>query len=63
MTSPAAAAVHDLPVSAVELALNSLLPKGRQHLLDSLGIRIAAPRRASKSLCWDVLGRLQRDAR
>ncbi|MFJ8749080.1 hypothetical protein ACIREO_07070 [Streptomyces sp. NPDC102441] len=63
MTSPAAAAVHDLPVSAVELAFNSLLPKGRQHLLDSLGIRIAAPRRASKSLCRDVLGRLQRDAR
>ncbi|MEV0041908.1 hypothetical protein AB0H70_39165, partial [Streptomyces sp. NPDC050804] len=63
MTSPAVAAMHELPVSAVELAFNSLLPKGRQHLLDSLGIRIAAPRRASKSLCRDVLGRLQRDAR
>ncbi|MEU7346558.1 hypothetical protein ABZ778_22095 [Streptomyces bacillaris] len=63
MTTPTVAAVHQLPVSAVELAFNSLLPKGRQHLLDSLGIRIAAPRRASKSLCRDVLGRLQRDAR
>ncbi|MFF6858077.1 hypothetical protein ACFY9H_22205 [Streptomyces bacillaris] len=63
LTSPAVAAVQELPVSAVELAFNSLLPKGRQQLLDSLGIRIAAPRRASKSLCRDVLGRLQRDAR
>ncbi|MGV9320214.1 hypothetical protein [Streptomyces sp. NPDC003660] len=63
LTSPAVTAVHELPVSAVELAFNSLLPKDRQHLLDSLGIRIAAPRRASKSLCRDVLGRLQRDAR
>ncbi|MFB6906732.1 hypothetical protein ACFCWB_20940 [Streptomyces bacillaris] len=63
LTTPTVAAVHRLPVSAVELAFNSLLPKGRQHLLDSLGIRIAAPRRASKSLCRDVLGRLQRDAR
>lgn len=63
LTTPAVAAVHRLPVSAVELAFNSLSPKGRQHLLDSLGIRIAAPRRASKSLCRDVLGRLQREAR
>ncbi|MFJ3662610.1 hypothetical protein ACIPPM_19365 [Streptomyces sp. NPDC090119] len=63
LTAPAVTAVHELPVSAVELAFNSLLPKDRQSLLDSLGIRIAAPRRASKSLCRDVLGRLQRDAR
>lgn len=63
LTPPAVTALNDLPVTAVELAFNSLSPKGRQQLLNGLGIRIAAPRRASKSLCGDVLGRLQREAR
>ncbi|MFF7333662.1 hypothetical protein [Streptomyces sp. NPDC008150] len=63
LTPPAVTALNDLPVTAVELAFNSLSPKGRQQLLNGLGIRIAAPRRASKSLCADVLGRLQREAR
>ncbi|MDQ0935785.1 hypothetical protein [Streptomyces turgidiscabies] len=63
LTHPALTALNDLTVNAVELAFNSLSPRGRQDLLDSLGIRIAAPRRASKSLCGDVLGRLQREAR
>ncbi|MGP4052961.1 hypothetical protein [Streptomyces sp. 2A115] len=58
---PAATALNDLTVNAVELAFNSLSPRHRQDLLDRLGIRIAAPRRASKSLCGDVLGRLQRE--
>ena len=63
LTHPALTALNDLTVNAVELAFNSLSPRGRQDLLDSLGIRIAAPRRASKSLCGDVLGRLQRESR
>ncbi|WP_420312458.1 hypothetical protein ACOB87_37230 [Streptomyces sp. YS-B37] len=60
---PVATALNDLTVNAVELAFNSLSPRHRQDLLDRLGIRIAAPRRASKSLCVDVLGRLQRESR
>ncbi|WP_328369091.1 hypothetical protein OG800_43010 [Streptomyces sp. NBC_00445] len=63
LSHPAATALNDLTVNAVELAFNSLSPRHRQDLLDRLGIRIAAPRRASKSLCGDVLGRLQRESR
>ncbi|MFF7276197.1 hypothetical protein [Streptomyces griseorubiginosus] len=63
LTHPAVTALNDLTVNAVELAFNSLSPRDRQDLLGSLGIRIAAPRRASKALCADVLGRLQREAR
>ncbi|MGW0869266.1 hypothetical protein ACWD3Z_02120 [Streptomyces sp. NPDC002740] len=63
LTHPALTALNALTVNAVELAFNSLSPRDRQDLLDSLGIRIAAPRRASKSLCGDVLGRLQRESR
>lgn len=59
---PAAAALDDLTVDVVELAFNSLPPKHRQKLLGSLGIRIAAPRRAGRALCRDVLLRLQRDS-
>ncbi|MCC3766824.1 hypothetical protein [Streptomyces sp. UNOC14_S4] len=47
----------------MELAFNAMSPQGRQALLRQLGIRLAAPRRASKSLCRDVLARLRRDAR
>lgn len=60
---PAIAALNDLTVDMVELAFNSLRPKGRQELLSSLGIRMAAPRRVSNALCQDVLARLRRESR
>ncbi|MFJ1881892.1 hypothetical protein [Streptomyces sp. NPDC088137] len=60
---PAAAALNELTLDMVELAFNSLPPKGRQRLLSNLGIRMAAPRRAGPALCQDVLARLRRDAR
>lgn len=60
---PAVTALNDLTADMVELAFNSLRPKGRQELLGRLGIRIAAPRRVSKALCQDVLARLRREAR
>lgn len=60
---PVGAALDDLTVDMVELAFNSLLPKDRQELLRALNIRIAAPRRAGRSLCQDVLTRLRREAR
>ncbi|MFD5749552.1 hypothetical protein [Streptomyces sp. NPDC127033] len=60
---PAAVALSHLKVDMVELAFNSLPPKERQELLGSLGIRMAAPRRAGHALCQDVLTRLRRDAR
>ncbi|WP_328409965.1 hypothetical protein OG542_09710 [Streptomyces violaceus] len=63
LTNPAVTALNDLTVDMVELAFNSLSPRDRQKLLGSLGIRMAAPRRAGRSLCRDVLTRLQREAR
>ncbi|WP_033283941.1 NUP-1 [Streptomyces sp. NRRL F-525] len=60
---PAAAALSDLTVGMVELAFNSLPPGNRQELLRSLGIRMAAPRRAGGALCQDVLTRLRRESR
>ncbi|MFJ9928517.1 hypothetical protein ACIRU5_21120 [Streptomyces misionensis] len=60
---PAATALNDLTAGMVELAFNSLPPKNRQELLGSLGIRMAAPRRAGGALCRDVLARLRREAR
>ncbi|MEU9784307.1 hypothetical protein AB0H92_25610 [Streptomyces phaeochromogenes] len=60
---PAAAALSDLTVTMVELAFNSLPPGSRQELLGSLGIRMAAPRRAGNALCRDVLTRLRRESR
>lgn len=60
---PVVTALDDVSVDMVELAFNSLLPKDRQELLRTLSIRIAAPRRAGRSLCRDVLTRLQREAR
>ncbi|AXG76631.1 hypothetical protein [Streptomyces paludis] len=63
LEQPAAAALDDLKVGSVELAFNSLPPKDRQALLGSLGIRMAAPRRAGSALCRDVLSRLRREAR
>lgn len=42
LSHPAATALNDLTVNAVELAFNSLSPRHRQDLLDRLGIRIAA---------------------
>ncbi|MFJ4715510.1 hypothetical protein [Streptomyces sp. NPDC088785] len=60
---PAITALNDFTVDMVELAFNSLRPKGRQELLGSLGIRMAAPRRVSRALCQDVLVRLRREAR
>jgi hypothetical protein len=56
------AALNDLTVDMVELAFNSLPPKTRQDLLRGLGIRMAAPRRASSALCRDILARLRREA-
>ncbi|MEU8746803.1 hypothetical protein AB0C39_24465 [Streptomyces parvulus] len=58
-----AAALNDLTADMVELAFNSLRPKDRQELLSSLGIRMAAPRRVSHTLCRDVLARLRREWR
>ncbi|MFD7551069.1 hypothetical protein [Streptomyces sp. NPDC059816] len=57
------AALNDLTVGMVELAFNSLPPRNRQQLLGSLGIRMAAPRRAGGALCRDVLTRLRRESR
>ncbi|MGV9619418.1 hypothetical protein [Streptomyces tendae] len=63
LTHPVATALDDLAAGHVELAFNSLPPKGRQSLLTGLGIRIAAPRRAGRALCEDVLARLGREWR
>ncbi|MFH8371388.1 hypothetical protein [Streptomyces sp. NPDC018031] len=60
---PVGATLNELTVGMVELAFNSLPPRNRQKLLGSLGIRMAAPRRAGRALCQDVLSRLRRDAR
>ncbi|MBN0042933.1 hypothetical protein JS756_02130 [Streptomyces actuosus] len=60
---PATAALNDLTADMVELAFNSLPPRDRQELLGSLGIRMAAPRRVSRTLCRDVLARLRRESR
>jgi hypothetical protein len=62
LDQPTVAALNALTVDMVELAFNSLPPKGRQKLLGNLGIRMAAPRRAGRALCQDVLARLRRDA-
>ncbi|MDX3538713.1 hypothetical protein PV721_31100 [Streptomyces sp. MB09-01] len=56
-------AINELTPDMVELAFNSLRPGNRQKLLGSLGIRMAAPRRAGRALCQDILARLRRDAR
>ncbi|MFD8868724.1 hypothetical protein ACFV1F_31060 [Streptomyces sp. NPDC059590] len=61
--TPAADALDDLTVDMVELAFNSIPPKERQRLLNRIGIRMAAPRRAGKALCRDVLARMRRDTR
>ncbi|MFB7674216.1 hypothetical protein ACFC26_22660 [Kitasatospora purpeofusca] len=60
---PVANALDDVTAGMVELAFNSLSPKERQHLLGRLGIKLAAPRRAGKALCQDMLSRMQRDVR
>ncbi|WP_225844916.1 hypothetical protein [Streptomyces sp. HPF1205] len=54
-------ALDELTPDLVELAFNSINPKERQRLLRNLGINLAAPRRASKSLCQDVLTRMRRE--
>ncbi|MFF0711555.1 hypothetical protein ACWEVM_06315 [Streptomyces bauhiniae] len=63
MDQPAVAALDALPVAMVELAFNSLPPKNRQVLLGRLQIRMAAPRRAGRTLCQDILARLRREYR
>ncbi|MFC7891538.1 hypothetical protein [Streptomyces sp. NPDC057381] len=63
LAHPAATALTELTAGMVELAFNSLPPKHRQSLLDRLGIRMAAPRRAGSALCRDILARLQRESR
>lgn len=55
--------LDELTRDQVELAFNSLAPKERQELLRRVGIHLAAPRRASRSLCRDVLTRMRREAR
>ncbi|MFJ9443779.1 hypothetical protein ACIRRH_18170 [Kitasatospora sp. NPDC101235] len=60
---PVADALDEVTADMVELAFNSLSPKERQGLLRKLGIKLAAPRRAGKALCHDMLSRMQRDAR
>ncbi|MER5661783.1 hypothetical protein [Streptomyces mirabilis] len=61
--TPVADALDELTPDMVELAFNSITSQERQHLLRGLGINLAAPRRASKSLCRDVLTRMRREAR
>ncbi|MET8980500.1 hypothetical protein ABZX85_33320 [Streptomyces sp. NPDC004539] len=64
LQAPVAAVLDDLTVPMVERAFDSLPYKERQELLDRLGIRMTAPRRAAgAALCRDVLVRLRRDAR
>ncbi|MFJ9338719.1 hypothetical protein ACIRP0_05440 [Streptomyces sp. NPDC101733] len=63
LQSPVLSTLGGLTVGMVELAFNSLPHGERQELLGSLGIRMAAPRRAGNALCRDVLARLRRDAR
>ncbi|MFD8913692.1 hypothetical protein [Streptomyces sp. NPDC059575] len=60
---PAAAALDGLTAAMVELAFNSLPPKYRQEMLRGLGIHLAAPRRAGRALCRDILTRLRRESR
>ncbi|MFF0298659.1 hypothetical protein ACFYST_34880 [Kitasatospora sp. NPDC004614] len=60
---PVADTLDQVTADMVELAFNSLSPRERQRLLGTLGIKLAAPRRAGKALCRDVLSRMQRDAR
>ncbi|WP_035793726.1 hypothetical protein [Kitasatospora mediocidica] len=60
---PVADILDDVTAGMVELAFNSLTPKERQRLLGKLGIKLAAPRRAGKALCRDMLSRMQRDTR
>ncbi|QMU68455.1 hypothetical protein [Streptacidiphilus sp. P02-A3a] len=60
---PVADVLDDVTTGMVELAFNSLTPTERQRLLGTLGIKLAAPRRAGTALCRDLLSRLQRDAR
>ncbi|MDQ0987606.1 hypothetical protein [Streptomyces sp. V2I9] len=60
---PVETTMSELTVGKVELAFNSLAPRERQKLLGNLGIRMAAPRRAGRALCQDILSRLRRDAR
>ncbi|MEV7084953.1 hypothetical protein AB0O07_03460 [Streptomyces sp. NPDC093085] len=63
LDAPVAGALDDLTCDMVELAFNSVTYKERQALLGRLGIRLAAPRRAGKSLCRDVRDRMRRAAR
>ncbi|PWG12322.1 hypothetical protein DF268_17150 [Streptomyces sp. V2] len=64
LRAPVAAVLDDLTVPMVERAFDSLPYRERQDLLDRLGIRMTAPRRAvGAALCRNVLVRLQRDAR
>ncbi|GHF26614.1 hypothetical protein GCM10010218_04380 [Streptomyces mashuensis] len=61
--TPVADALDEVTLDALQLAFHSISPRDRQVLLRQVGIKLAAPRRASKSLCRDVLTRLRRDAR
>ncbi|MFI6698064.1 hypothetical protein ACIBJC_03670 [Streptomyces sp. NPDC050509] len=61
--TPVADALDELTSDMVELAFNSVTYKERQALLRGLGINLAAPRRASKSLCRDVGDRMRRAAK
>ncbi|MFE4358413.1 hypothetical protein [Kitasatospora sp. NPDC056800] len=63
LDQPVANSLEDVTADMVELAFNSLSPKKRQRLLGKLGIKLAAPRRAGKALCHDMLARMQRDVR
>ncbi|MFE1320901.1 hypothetical protein [Kitasatospora phosalacinea] len=60
---PVGDVVDEVSTDMVELAFNSLSPKERQQLLRTLGIKLAAPRRAGGALCRDLLSRMKRAAR
>ncbi|MFE0170908.1 hypothetical protein ACFWZ2_01210 [Streptomyces sp. NPDC059002] len=62
LDSPCAGALDELTEDMVELAFQSIASKDRQVLLRTLGIKLAAPRRASKALCRDMLIRMKRDS-
>ncbi|MFD7904615.1 hypothetical protein ACFV4G_20485 [Kitasatospora sp. NPDC059747] len=63
LDQPVAATLDEVNAGMIELAFNSLSPKERQRLLGKLGIKLAAPRRAGRALCQDMLSRMQRDSR
>ncbi|KRV49025.1 hypothetical protein AQ490_22195 [Wenjunlia vitaminophila] len=62
LETPVCDALGVLTTDEVALAFTSLFMGERKLLLRELGIPLTTPRKPSKSLCGDVLSRLQREA-